>query len=439
MQEKGRLLVASQSRHRLWWLMPKAFDWLSSSLYIGIFIVAIVPAPVRIALWQLPLLAGVLLALLMIDRLEYWRYGEQVPLRVAVLLFILRIVLIQCTIPLEGFNFTPFLYLIPPYLAVVYFGNKVGYAIAVLAIAMYLGAVWWHQHDWYLNTLSVFLAIIYCFGVVFVVLMARVVRLEKAGRLREQASRVQAEELLAEVEYAHRQLQVYAERVAELATTEERNRVAREIHDGLGHALIAINVQLEKALVYYDKHPQEALQAISDAKQVVKDALQDVRRSVRALRTEQEPFACTQKITLLVEQLRKNALEVDLEMTGSEKQFSNPARMTLYRVAQEGFTNIQKHAQASRVEVSLHFTEEEARLSIRDNGCGFEAERILQQKAMPLGGYGLRGIRERIELVGGTFHLESQADRGTQLSVTVTRIGMATPLQRDTPQRVVVS
>ena len=304
MQEKGRLLVASQSRHRLWWLMPKAFDWLSSSLYIGIFIVAVVPAPARIALWQLPLLAGVLLALLMIDRLEYWRYGEQVPLRVAVLLFILRLALIQCTILLEGFNFTPFLYLIPPYLAVVYFGNKVGYAIAVLAIAVYLGAVWWHQHDWYLNTLSVFLAIIYCFGVVFVVLMARVVRLEKAGRLREQASRVQAEELLAEVEYAHRQLQVYAERVAELATTEERNRVAREIHDGLGHALIAINVQLEKALVYYDKHPQEALQAISDAKQVVKDALQDVRRSVRALRTEQEPFACTQKITLLVEQLR---------------------------------------------------------------------------------------------------------------------------------------
>ena len=113
--------------------------------------------------------------------------------------------------------------------------------------------------------------------------------------------------------------------------------------------------------------------------------------------------------------------------------------MTLYRVAQEGFTNIQKHAQASRVEVSLHFTEEEARLSIRDNGCGFEAERILQQKAMPLGGYGLRGIRERIELVGGTFHLESQADRGTQLSVIVTRTGMATPFQRDTPQRVVVS
>ena len=173
----------------------------------------------------------------------------------------------------------------------VYFGNKVGYAIAALAIAAYLVPVWLHNSHWYLNPLSAFLVIAFSFAVVFVVLMARVVRLEKAGRIREQASRIRAEELLAEVEHAHRQLQAYAERVAELATTEERNRVAREIHDGLGHALMAINVQLEKALVYYDKQPQEALQAMSDAKRVVKEALQDVRRSVRVLRTEQEAFA----------------------------------------------------------------------------------------------------------------------------------------------------
>src|SRR5207248_3134481 len=95
--------------------------------------------------------------------------------------------------------------------------------------------------------------------------------------------------------------------------------------------------------------------------------------------------------------------------------------MTLYRVAQEGFTNIQKHAQASRVQVSLYFDEEEACLSIYDNGCGFDAEHRLQQKALPEEGFGLRGIRERMELVGGTLQLESQAGRGTQLSVTVTR------------------
>ncbi len=436
MQEK---IHRRQNRHRFWWLMPKAFDWLSSTFYIGIFIVAFLPSPSPIAWWEAPLLAGVVLTLLLIDRLEYWRYGEQVPVRAAVLLFAGRIMLIVCVRLIEGFNFTPFLFLIPPYLAVVYFGNKAGYAVAALAIAAYLVPAWLHNPHWYLNPLSAFLAIAFCFTVVFVVLIARVVCLEKAGRIREQASRIRAEELLAEVEHAHQQLQVYAERMAELATTEERNRVAREIHDSLGHALIAINVQLEKALVYYDKQPQEALQAISDAKRVVKEALQDVRHSVRVLRTEQEAFACTQGITLLVEQLRENGLAVDFEVTGNEERFSNSARMTLYRVAQEGFTNIQKHAQASRVQVSLYFDEKEARLSICDNGCGFDAEQQLQQKAPPEEGFGLRGIRERIELVGGTFHLESQAGRGTQLSVTVTRTGMATPGQRDTQQCVAIS
>ncbi len=73
------------------------------------------------------------------------------------------------------------------------------------------------------------------------------------------------------------------------------------------------------------------------------------------------------------------------------------------------------------------------------DGYSFDAERRLQQKAGTQEGYGLRGIRERIELVGGTFHLESQAGRGTQLSVTVTRTGMATPGRWDTQQRVAIS
>src|SRR2546429_7396894 len=140
MQEKIRPLTGRQNRHRLWWLMPKAFDWLSSTFYIGVFIVAFLPSPSRIAWWQVPLLTSVVFTLLFIDRLEYWRYGEQVPLRAAVLLFIGRIVLIVCTILIERLDFTPFLFFIPPYLAVVYFGYRVGYAIACRAVAGHLVA-----------------------------------------------------------------------------------------------------------------------------------------------------------------------------------------------------------------------------------------------------------------------------------------------------------
>jgi signal transduction histidine kinase len=406
--------------HRLWWLVPKSADWLSSSLYLGIFIVAFLPQ-LGLVWWKILLLASVIFTLLLIDRLEHWHYIDQTPRRVAVLLFSSRIVLFVCTILIEGLDFTPFLFLILPYLAMAYFGNSAGYVTAALTITAYLLPVWVHNPQWYLNSLSLFLAITFTFAVVFVVLMSRVVSLEKMRRVQEQVSRIRAEALLAQVEHAHQQLQVYAERIAELATTEERNRVAREIHDGLGHALIAINIQLEKALVYYDTYPQEALQAINDAMGVVKEALRDVRRSVQTLRATQEPFACIQGITLLVERLRRNGLAVDFEATGNEERFSNMALMALYRAAQEGFTNIQKHAQASHTQVNLQFTDQEARLSISDDGCGFDAGRELSQFAISQEGYGLRGIQERIELIGGSFSLKSQVGYGTQLLVTVAR------------------
>jgi signal transduction histidine kinase len=440
MREKIQPLLSGQQRHRFWWLMPTPFSWFSSALYIGVLLFALAPpAPGMegIAFWQVPglwqvsVIASIVLCLLLVDRLEYWRYGEQIPARVAALLIIVRVMLIGLAAVIEGFNFIPMLYLLLPYLVMVSLGYKMGYAMAALVTLVYFAQIWWFQADWYLNRFAVLLAFLFVCGVVFVVVMARAILLEKDFRLREQASRVQAEGLLAQVEQAHRQLQVYSNRVAALATTEERNRVAREIHDSLGHALMAINVQLEKALVYHDSHPQEALQAMRDAKSVAKDALQDVRRSVRALRSEQEAFSCARAVELLVERLRASSLVVDFVLSGNEETFSRQALMTLYRVAQEAFTNIQKHAQASCVQVSLHFAGEEASLRICDDGCGFDAAAWMQQSERLEEGYGLRGMRERLTLVGGSFHLQSQPGRGTQLSVTVPGTGMALPVYRD--------
>ncbi len=445
MREQTQPLPGRQQHHRFWWLMPTPFSWFSSLLYTGVLLFVLAPsAPgaAGTALWQVPVLwqvsmiASIVLGLLLVDRLEYRRYGEQVPARVAALLIIARVMLIGLAAVIEGFNFIPMLYLLLPYFVMVSFGYKMGYAMAALVTLIYFAQIWWFQHDWYLNRYSVLLAFLFVGGMVFVVVMARAILLEKASRLREQASRIQAEELLTEVKHAHRQLQAYAEQVAALATLEERNRVAREIHDSLGHALMAINVQLEKALVYHDSHPQEAVQAIRDAKSVAKEALQDVRRSVRALRTRQEAFSCTRAIELLVERLRSSSLVVDFVVTGSEETFPRQALMTLYRVAQEGFTNIQKHAQATTVQASLHFEEEEARLNILDNGRGFDAPSRLTQLEGLEEGYGLRGIQERLELAGGSFRLESQPGAGTHLSVIVARAGMAAHVQQDVPQRI---
>jgi len=446
MREKTQQLIDEQQarrRRRLWWLMPTLFAWPSSFLcigYIGTLIFEIVPPEARGVWWQVPILVFAVLALLLVDRVEYWRYGKETPGRMKLPLLTIRILLIIPVVVLEGFHFEGLhiasaFYILLPYFSMLYFGNKAGYGMAALVSGVYFVEQWWYQPDWYLSRASIVLAFLFFFGVMLVVFMARAISLEKAMHMQEQASRIRAEELLAEVNRSHRQLQSYAERVSTLATAEERNRVAREIHDGLGHALMAINVQLEKALVYHDAHPREALQAISDAKQVAKDALQDVRRSVRALRTEPEPFSCAQEIEQLIEQLRANSLAVDFVVSGDEKTFSRQALTTLYRVAQEGFTNIQKHAQASVVQVGLHFAEEEALLSIRDNGSGFDAEHKLQQPERPEEGYGLRGIQERLALIGGRFHLESQSGYGTHLSVTVARTHIPAHIFLSMPQR----
>ena len=101
---------------------------------------------------------------------------------------------------------------------------------------------------------------------------------------REQEARTRSEALLGELTEAHRQLQLYAEQASELATTQERNRLAREIHDSLGHYLTIINVQLESAQALRSRDADRADRAVGEAKRLASEALADVRRSVAALR-----------------------------------------------------------------------------------------------------------------------------------------------------------
>jgi signal transduction histidine kinase len=258
--------------------------------------------------------------------------------------------------------------------------------------------------------------VLFTVGIVLVITIARVVAKEKASRTR-------AEELLAELEVSHRQLKEYAGQVAELATTRERNRLARDIHDTLGHYLTVINVQLEKALALRDKKPEEAIQAVSDAKRLASEALQDVRRSVGTLRTTQELPEFTPSLTGLVERVRGDNFAVELNMEGDEDSFSKQGLLALYRAVQEGLTNVQRHAGASRIWIDLHFGEQEAILILRDNGHGFDAASWQQVEPGRDGGYGLQGLQERLELIGGDLQIESAPAQGTTLRVTIPKNG----------------
>ena len=247
---------------------------------------------------------------------------------------------------------------------------------------------------------------------------------------RERANRLRVEKLLRELEDSHRQLQAYAAQVAELATMEERSRLARDIHDSLGHYLTVINVQLEKALAFRDRNPPEADEAVRQAKRLAGEALQDVRRSVGVLRSAQERFALVPALTSLVNDTRSDCLSVELKVEGGEDGFPVQSLMALYRAAQEGLTNIHKHAGASQATVRLRFTAEEASLCISDNGRGFDPSALAGTTDVH---YGLSGVRERLELIQGTLKVDSAPGKGTRLFITVP--GTSMPLPHDVRNR----
>jgi signal transduction histidine kinase len=143
------------------------------------------------------------------------------------------------------------------------------------------------------------------------------------------------------------------------------------------------------------------------------------------LRTHQQVFSLRDALQTLVERTQSEHLRIDLCFEGTEQDVSAQAIMTLYRVAQEGLTNVQRHARAGHVTITAQLSVHEARLSIADDGSGFDSTRHNNQTTGRWGGYGLRGVQERLELVAGSLEITTQPGRGTQLIAVVPRSPVA--------------
>jgi len=226
-------------------------------------------------------------------------------------------------------------------------------------------------------------------------------------------ARQKAQKLADELETANQQLSVYATQAEELATTKERNRLAREIHDSLGHYLTVINVQIEAARVMMAQNPQKANNALAKAQTLTQEGLASVRQSVSALREsplQDRPLA--QAITALIDESRNAGLVTEFEIKGNSRPLEQNAELTLYRAVQEGLTNVRKHARASRVDITLDYKgEDQVCLTVKDNGVG-------SQQASNVG-FGLLGVRERVKQLGGELELETKSGRGFILMVRI--------------------
>lgn len=214
---------------------------------------------------------------------------------------------------------------------------------------------------------------------------------------------------------AHARLRQYALRVEELATVQERNRIARDIHDSLGHSLTVFNLHLEAARRLLHTDPAEVEALLSEAKELSTKALKDVRESVTTLRADplqgrslQDGISC-----LMADFFRATNVNPHYKID-IPTPLPNELNITIFRIVQEGLTNISKHAKASSVEINLKATDTGVQVTICDNGQGFEWDNNTT-------GFGLQGMRERVQAIAGQFTVMTAPSQGCKITALLPR------------------
>jgi signal transduction histidine kinase len=271
------------------------------------------------------------------------------------------------------------LFVLLPFFAYFTLGRRAAVAAAIGCLAGVVGIAATHP-GWYHDPKTISSLLMFAVGLLFAVAMAAF-----ASTAGEQA--------------------------AALATVSERARVARDLHDNLGHELTAIAIQLEKAARYRDIDTGLADRAVADARAAAGRALAQLRRSVHALRAE--PFDLAIALRQLATRVEEHGLAVSVQIEGAADAGVDRSSLALYHVAQEGLTNVARHARACHAIVRVQYGTRETRLEVADDGAGFDP-------AATQSGHGLIGMRERLDLVGGSLDIHSEPGR-TSLSATVPR------------------
>jgi len=222
--------------------------------------------------------------------------------------------------------------------------------------------------------------------------------------------------LILELQAAKRELELAREREIELAALRERERLARDLHDTLGHALVTLTVQLEAAQRLQTTDPARAATLLAELQKLTRSSMEDLRRSLANLRTSglgDRPLSESLR-TLCAEAGQRFGAVIDCQIAGGADALPPAVAEVIWRVAQEGLTNIEKHAHAHRVQVNLTVQPKEVALRVSDDGAGLP--RGAEEKP---GHYGLRGLRERVEGLGGTFALTAADPKGTILKAQI--------------------
>jgi two-component system, sensor histidine kinase and response regulator len=233
-----------------------------------------------------------------------------------------------------------------------------------------------------------------------------------------QAQNHQLQQTQVELEQALAQERSLKQQIEEMAAIEERNRVAREIHDSLGHSLTALNVQMQAVASLLLTDPTQAQSFLTQAQRLGATAMQEVRDSVRTLRADgqvEKPLAET--ISSLAEEFRQVIGITPTVETCLAQPVTSSMSKAMYRIVQEALTNISKYAQATQVQIRLVMIENDRldgsnriKLTITDDGQGFNDQQSTN-------GFGLQGMQERVAALDGEFHLTTSPGAGCQIQI----------------------
>ncbi len=216
-----------------------------------------------------------------------------------------------------------------------------------------------------------------------------------------------------ELTLAHDRLRQHALRIEDQAMLQERNRIAREMHDALGHTLTAQSLQLDTIHCFWQSEPDKASRSLSEAKRLSTQALKEVRQAISMLRADPlQGMARDGVIAKLIQSFHQST--GTLPNCTLQLAVAPPTNVNLciYRVVQEALTNIAKHSHTTEVNIYLQTTSKQVNVLIQDNGIGFAPS---QNQS----GFGLQGMQERTLALGGLFSIVSQVGLGCKIMAQI--------------------
>ena len=217
-----------------------------------------------------------------------------------------------------------------------------------------------------------------------------------------------------QLEISNRKLRKYALTAERLAQSHERNRIARELHDTLAHTLSSVSVQLEAVKVLFEVNPGESQKLLSKTIENTRNGLKETRRTLKDLRSSQlESLGLVGAINNVIQSSQqRTGIQIDASLGKDLDSLDDETSHSIFRIVQEAIENIIRHSNASHASLMLQNNKNEIHLTINDNGSGFSKKIIHDNES-----YGIRGMRERVEALGGIFAIESQPQKGTRVEV----------------------